>query len=93
MKDNDNGNDKGDDKYHEHDMITSRYSLLNHLLLLLVASFIRSKPAGGRMVVMAQSFKHRNVEIRGYGDDCVNAGDFRRAPDLPSWSPPDLLLT
>ena len=74
-------------------MITSRYSVLNHLLLFLVASFIRSRPAGGRMVIMAQSFKYGKKEIRGYGDDCVNAGDFRRAPDLPSRGAPHLLLT
>ena len=93
MKGNDTDNDKGNDKYHEHDMITSRYSLLNHLMLFLVASFIRSKPVGGRMVVMAESFEYWNVKIRGYGDDCLNTGDFRHAPDIPSWSPYDLLLT
>ena len=36
------------------DIITRRYGVLNHFLLFLVSSFIRSKPAGCRMVIMIQ---------------------------------------
>ena len=38
------------------DIITRRYGVLNHFLLSLVSSFIRSKPAGGRMVNMIQKY-------------------------------------